>query len=99
MTNSTLKLLMHSGTLYRMNGIIQAVQEGNCSDEVLQRIKELKESPFDVLNIKESDLAIAADYLLTGTTYNENEIVDNLVAVNLQLGEDLNEYRRLVPGK
>lgn len=63
---TTITMLKQPGSYYRMNGIIKAVRTKDKSPEVIEAIRLLKDSDHDILNIRESDLANAADYLLTG---------------------------------
>ncbi len=81
----TIQMLKQPGTYYRMNGIIKAVKTNDNSPEVVNAIRKLKNSDSNILNIKESDFANAADYLLTGAEVQQNEVVQELIRCKFDL--------------
>lgn len=66
---TALELINSKGLVSRYKGIIRSVQENAVDESTIRRIKELKLSDEILLGVPEKELAIAADYILTGTPY------------------------------
>lgn len=76
--------LMRTGTAYRINAIIQTVKHKISNDDIISKIKELKNDNCRVIGIyKMSDFAISALVLLGIEKYHGNdEIILKLIDSN-----------------
>ena len=81
-----LALLTSKGICSRMKGIFYAVDKNVDDPNVIREIKKLKTSTKQVMGYRESDIAKAADNLLTGEPYSSDELIDELVMTRLGSG-------------